>query len=102
MAIIATLAVFDFPVDPWQDAAGRYLACTDCDQVNTQVDCLVRTCRNDADGVVTLGGGNLTSAGGFDVITADPIHPWARGAAYLYTTEYYHMIARRLSPGGIA
>ena len=38
----------------WQDAAGRYLACTDCDQVNTQVDCLVRTCRNDADGVVTL------------------------------------------------
>jgi spermidine synthase/tetratricopeptide (TPR) repeat protein len=38
----------------------------------------------------------------FDVITADPIHPWAQGAAYLYTTEYYQMIARRLSPGGIA
>ncbi|MBN1605818.1 MAG: hypothetical protein JW940_04255 [Polyangiaceae bacterium] len=38
----------------WQDAAGRYLACRDCDQVTTQVDCLVRVCRNDADGVLTL------------------------------------------------
>lgn len=38
----------------------------------------------------------------FDVVTADPIHPWAQGAAYLYTTEYYAMIAERLAPGGIA
>jgi hypothetical protein len=37
-----------------QAAAGRYLACTDCVQVRTQVDCIVRACRNDADGVLTL------------------------------------------------
>jgi spermidine synthase len=44
----------------------------------------------------------LTTRRRFDVITADPIHPWAQGAAYLYTTEYYGMIAQRLRPGGIA
>jgi spermidine synthase len=38
----------------------------------------------------------------FDVITADPIHPWAQGAAYLYTTEYYRLVAEHLAPGGIA
>jgi spermidine synthase len=38
----------------------------------------------------------------FDVITADPIHPWAQGAAYLYTTEYYGYVAAHLEPGGIA
>jgi spermidine synthase len=38
----------------------------------------------------------------FDVITADPIHPWAQGAAYLYTTEYYALVAAHLAPGGIA
>ena len=38
----------------------------------------------------------------FDVITADPIHPWAQGAAYLYTTEYYGLVAAHLEPGGIA
>ncbi len=35
------------------------------------------------------------------MITADPIHPWAQGAAYLYTTEYYRLAATRLLPGGI-
>jgi spermidine synthase len=38
----------------------------------------------------------------FDVITADPIHPWAQGAAYLYTTEYYALVAQHLNLGGIA
>ncbi len=37
----------------------------------------------------------------FDVITADPIHPWAHGAAYLYTTEYFQQAATRLNPGGV-
>ncbi len=37
----------------------------------------------------------------FDVITADPIHPWSGGAAYLYTTEYFRLAASRLRPGGI-
>ncbi len=38
----------------------------------------------------------------FDVITADPIHPWSGGAAYLYTQEYFSQVAGRLAPGGIA
>jgi spermidine synthase len=37
----------------------------------------------------------------FDVITADPIHPWAQGASYLYTREYYRTASSHLSPGGI-
>jgi spermidine synthase len=37
----------------------------------------------------------------FDVITADPVHPWAAGSAYLYTTEYYAQAAERLNPGGV-
>ena len=50
-----------------------------------------------ADGRNTL----LTARERFDVITADPIHPWTRGSAYLYTEEYYHLAADRLTPGGV-
>jgi spermidine synthase len=38
----------------------------------------------------------------FDVISADPIHPWSGGAGYLYTREYFRSVSRRLAPGGIA
>lgn len=38
----------------------------------------------------------------YDVITADPIHPWSGGAAYLYTAEYFRSMGARLAPGGIA
>jgi spermidine synthase len=38
----------------------------------------------------------------FDVITADPIHPWSGGAGYLYTREYFQSVSDRLAPGGIA
>jgi spermidine synthase len=38
----------------------------------------------------------------FDVVTADPIHPWSGGAAYLYTREYFRSVADHLRPGGIA
>lgn len=38
----------------------------------------------------------------FDVITADPIHPWSGGAAYLYTDEYFRTVVERLRPGGVA
>jgi spermidine synthase len=38
----------------------------------------------------------------FDVITADPIHPWSGGAGYLYTREYFRSVSDRLAPGGIA
>jgi spermidine synthase len=43
----------------------------------------------------------LTTRERFDVITADPIHPWTRGSAYLYTREYYRLAADRLAPGGV-
>jgi spermidine synthase len=42
-----------------------------------------------------------TSREKFDIITSDPIHPWVRGAAMLYSTEYHDLVARHLAPGGI-
>lgn len=43
----------------------------------------------------------LTTDRTFDVITADPIHPWFRGAGSLYATEYFRLAAARLRPGGV-
>lgn len=43
----------------------------------------------------------LTTRERFDVITADPVHPWFSGAGYLYSTEYFRLAAQRLNPGGI-
>ena len=43
----------------------------------------------------------MTTREKFDVITADPIHPWFRGAGYLYTTEYFKLAADHLNPGGV-
>jgi spermidine synthase len=37
----------------------------------------------------------------FDVITTDPIHPWVRGAASLYTTEFFELCKQHLNPGGV-
>jgi spermidine synthase len=37
----------------------------------------------------------------FDVITADPIHPWNQGSGYLFTAEYYRIARARLKAGGI-
>jgi spermidine synthase len=37
----------------------------------------------------------------FDVITADPIHPFTRGSAYLYTEEYYRIALARLGERGV-
>jgi spermidine synthase len=42
-----------------------------------------------------------TSPDSFDVITADPIHPWAAGASYLYTAEYFRMARTHLREGGV-
>lgn len=36
----------------------------------------------------------------FDIITTDPMHPWVKGAAALYTEEYLELCRRRLKPGG--
>jgi spermidine synthase len=43
----------------------------------------------------------MTSREKFDVITADPVHPWFSGAGYLYTREYFRLAAEHLNPGGI-
>ena len=44
----------------------------------------------------------MTTKKKFDVITADPIHPWFSGAGYLYTAEYFRLASEHLNPGGIA
>lgn len=43
----------------------------------------------------------MTTRDKFDVITADPVHPWFSGAGYLYTTEYFKIAANHLNPGGM-
>jgi spermidine synthase len=43
----------------------------------------------------------LTTKEKFDVITSDPIHPWVRGAATLYTKEYLELVKQHLNPGGV-
>lgn len=43
----------------------------------------------------------LTTHETFDLITADPIHPWMKGAAALYTEEYFDLARRHLRPGGV-
>jgi len=43
----------------------------------------------------------LTTEEKFDIITSDPIHPWVKGAASLYSKEYLELCRRRLNPGGI-
>ena len=43
----------------------------------------------------------LTTQEKFDIITSDPIHPWVKGAATLYTREYFEICQRRLNPGGV-
>jgi spermidine synthase len=37
----------------------------------------------------------------FDVITTDPIHPWVRGAAALYTAEFFELCNKHLNRGGV-
>jgi spermidine synthase len=43
----------------------------------------------------------LTTPEHFDIITSDPIHPWVKGAATLYSKEYFEMVKRHLNPGGV-
>jgi spermidine synthase len=42
-----------------------------------------------------------TTSEKFDVITTDPIHPWAHGAGYLFTTDYYELVSRHLTERGV-
>jgi spermidine synthase len=43
----------------------------------------------------------LTTDNKFDLITSDPIHPWVKGAAALYTREYIDLVRHHLNPGGV-
>jgi spermidine synthase len=43
----------------------------------------------------------LTTHEKFDVITSDPIHPWVKGAATLYSREYLELARAHLNPGGV-
>ena len=37
----------------------------------------------------------------FDAITSDPLDPWVKGAAMLYTQEFFEMAKRHLNAGGV-
>jgi spermidine synthase len=37
----------------------------------------------------------------YDVITSDPIHPWVKGSATLFTREYFELLKARLNAGGL-
>ena len=43
----------------------------------------------------------LTSRRTFDAITSDPFDPWVKGAATLYTREFFEVIRDHLNDGGI-
>jgi spermidine synthase len=42
----------------------------------------------------------VTTKETFDAITSDPLDPWVKGAATLYTKEFFELARRRLNPGG--
>ncbi len=43
----------------------------------------------------------LTTDETFDIITSDPIHPWVKGAAALYSLQYFELSRKHLNSGGI-
>lgn len=43
----------------------------------------------------------LTSREKFDAITSDPFDPWVKGAATLYTREFFQVMRDHLNPGGV-
>jgi spermidine synthase len=43
----------------------------------------------------------LTTHQKFDIISSDPIHPWVKGAATLYTSDYFELCRQHLNPGGL-
>jgi spermidine synthase len=42
----------------------------------------------------------LTTSEKFDAITSDPLDPWVKGAAMLYTREFFDLVKTKLNPGG--
>jgi len=43
----------------------------------------------------------LTTKEKFDIVTSDPIHPWVKGSASLYSDDYFRLVKRLLNPGGV-
>jgi spermidine synthase len=43
----------------------------------------------------------LTTKEKFDAVTSDPFDPWVKGAANLYTKEFFELVKRHLKPGGV-
>jgi spermidine synthase len=43
----------------------------------------------------------LTTDEKFDAITSDPLDPWVKGAATLYTREFFREVKEHLNPGGV-
>ncbi|HEX4681311.1 MAG TPA: fused MFS/spermidine synthase, partial [Gemmatimonadaceae bacterium] len=43
----------------------------------------------------------LTTDQKFDAITSDPLDPWVKGAATLYTEEFFNVAKEHLTPGGV-
>jgi spermidine synthase len=43
----------------------------------------------------------LTTDEKFDAITSDPLDPWVKGAAMLYTREFFEIVKSHLNPGGV-
>jgi spermidine synthase len=43
----------------------------------------------------------LTTDEKFDAVTSDPLDPWVKGAATLYTREFFDVVKQHLNPGGV-
>src|SRR3989442_7784243 len=43
----------------------------------------------------------LTTRETFDAVTSDPLDPWVKGAAMLYTREFFDLVKQHLNPGGV-
>jgi len=43
----------------------------------------------------------LTTDQKFDAVTSDPLDPWVKGAATLYTEEFFDVVKQHLNPGGV-
>jgi spermidine synthase len=43
----------------------------------------------------------FTTGEKFDAVTSDPLDPWVKGAAMLYTTEFFELVKQHLNPGGV-
>ncbi len=43
----------------------------------------------------------MTTEEKFDAITSDPLDPWVKGAAMLYSREFFETVKKRLNPDGV-